>query len=310
MTSSPWNSQKIKVYKKRAVKASVGVAFMLFVVKTVAALATGSLAIFSSLVDSLSDIVASVVSYVAVHISSKPVSCTHKYGYFKAEHLSALVQAAFISASGLFVLYGGIERALHPVVLKQTGIGILVMTFSLAATCGLVLFQNYVAKHTNSMAVKADSGHYAADFLSNGAVILSLIAVKYFGVVWFDTLTAVLIAVYLLFYAYRIAREATDLLMDKELSENIRKEVLKVVLKTRGVKGLHDMRTRDLGGVYYFELHVEMDGDIALKDAHKICERVEEKIKRIYPAAQILIHQDPFGLKEERLDDFLEHCSL
>lgn len=306
----PLSEQKRKSLKKYAATASIVTAFLLFLLKTFAALATGSLAILSSLVDSLSDIAASLVSYAAVRISSKPVSCTHRYGYFKAEHLSALIQAAFIAGSGVFVLYGGIERFLNPFSVKQAGVGIVVMVLSLAMTFFLVMFQSYVAKRTGSMAIKADSGHYISDFLSNGAVILSLLAVRFFEAYWVDTLTAVLIAVYLIFYAYKIAREATDSLMDRELSDEVRQKVLSAALKTEGVKGVHDMRTRDLGGVYYFELHLEMDGNILLCKAHEICDRAEEEIKKIYPDAQILIHQDPFGLKEDRLDDFLAHCLI
>lgn len=308
--SLEWNNQKKKRFKKYAVTASVAVACFLFLIKTVAAFLTGSLAILSSLVDSLSDIVASIVSFAAVHISSKPVSCTHRYGYFKAEHLSALVQAAFIAGSGVFVLYGGIERLLNPFEIKKTGVGIAVMILSLITTFCLVLFQNYVAKNTGSMAIKADSGHYMSDFLSNAAVILSLVVVKFFDISWFDTLTAIFIAGYLIFYAYEIAREATDFLMDKELPDEIRKKVLDIVLQTEGVKGVHDMRTRDLGSMYYFELHMEMDGNLPLSQAHEICDKAEQSIKQVYPEAQVLIHQDPFGLKEERLDDILENCLI
>lgn len=308
--SVKWSDKKQKLYKRYAVTASVAVACFLFFIKTFAAFMTGSLAILSSLVDSLSDIVASIVSFAAVHISSKPVSCTHRYGYFKAEHLSALVQAAFVAGSGIFVLYGGVERLLNPFEIKKTGVGIAVMILSLITTFCLVLFQNYVAKNTGSMAIKADSGHYVSDFLSNSAVILSLVVVKFFDISWFDTLTAIFIAGYLIFYAYKIAREATDFLMDKELSNEIRQKVFDIVLQTGGVKGVHDMRTRDLGGMYYFELHVEMDGNLLLSQAHEICEKAEEKIKKVYPEAQVLIHQDPFGLKEDRLDDFLENCLM
>lgn len=304
------SEEKKKRLKKYAATASVMTACFLFLIKTIAALATGSLAILSSLVDSLSDIAASLVSFAAVRISSKPVSCTHRYGYFKAEHLSALVQSAFIAGSGVFVLYGGIERFLNPFRVKEASVGVAVMLLSLVLTFALVLFQKYVAKHTGSMAIKADSGHYVSDFLSNGAVIISLLAVQFFDAFWVDTLTAILIAVYLIFYAYKIAREATGSLMDRELPDEVRQRVLNITLKTKGVKGVHDMRTRDLGGVYYFELHLEMDGDILLCKAHEICDRVEKKIKKSYPNAQILIHQDPFGLKEERLDDFLEHCLI
>lgn len=308
--SQTWTDEKIKLYKKRAVTASVFVSSLLFLIKTFAVFVTGSLAILSSLVDSLSDIVASLVSFFAVRISAKPMSCTHRYGYFKAEHLSALFQAAFVAGSGIFVFYGGIDRLLHPVLLQKTGVGITVMVLSLLATVCLVVFQQYVAKHTKSIAIKADSGHYVVDFLSNGGIILSLVIVRIFDAYWFDTLTAFCIALYLIVYAYKIVREAVDFLMDKELSETIRNKISEIALQTKGVQGVHDLRTRDLGGVYYFELHVEMDGKLLLSQAHDICEDVEKNIKQVYPKAQILIHQDPYGIKENRLDDLLQNCLL
>lgn len=306
--SKQWTDEKIKRYKKFAVTASVLVSSTLFLIKTFAVFTTGSLAILSSLVDSLSDIVASLVSFFAVRISSKPISCTHRYGYFKAEHLSALFQAAFIAGSGIFVFYGGIDRFLNPIVLKNTRVGIAVMIISLGLTICLVMFQNYVAENTRSIAVKADSGHYMVDLLSNGGIILSLVIVQFCKVYWFDTFTAFCIAVYLIFYAYRLAREAVDFLMDKELPEDIRQKVLHIITTIDGVKGVHDLRTRDLGNAYYFEVHIEMDGALSLSQAHDICDVAERKIREVYPQAQMLIHQDPYGIKEDRLDDALESC--
>ena len=173
--STAWSNKKIEHYKKGAVVASISLSVTLFLLKAFASLATGSLAILSSLVDSLSDIVASIVSFVAVKISLKPASCSHRYGYFKAEHISALLQAAFIAGSGLFVVYNGIDRFLHPTVLEKTQIGILIMVFSLIATLALIVFQQYVAKHTQSIAIKADSAHYVVDILTNASIIFSLL---------------------------------------------------------------------------------------------------------------------------------------
>jgi len=306
--SKTWSKEKIERYKKLAVGSSVLLSTFLFFIKVLASLATGSLAILSSLVDSLSDIVASIVSFIAVKISLKPASCSHRYGYFKAEHISALIQAAFIAGSGFFVMYNGIDRFLHPVALQQTDIGILVMVLSLVLTLVLIFFQQYVTKHTNSVAIKADSAHYVVDILTNSSIILTLVVVKAFRIDWFDTLTAFVISIYLTLYAYQIAREAVNFLLDQELNEEIRQNVLKIVQHTDEVKGVHDLRTRDLGGTYYFELHLEIDGNLSLFKAHQITQSVENKIKLVYPSAQVLIHQDPFGLKEERLDDLLNHC--
>lgn len=303
--SEIWNSQKSTTYKKLAVYASVFVSVLLFLIKTFGALLTGSLAIFSSLVDSLSDIVASSISFIAVRISLKPASCDYRYGYFKAESLSALVQSVFIATSGAFVLYSGIDRLLHHQVLTQTTTGLVVMFISLAATIALIIFQNYVSKNTSSPAIKADMGHYVVDILTNLGIILSLLIVEQFHLEWIDTVTAILMAFYLIYYAFQIAKEALHSLMDKELPLQIRQNVINFIKSTNEIKGYHDFRSRDMGGVYYFEIHLEFEGKLSLLKVHELTEEVEQKIKSAYPQAQVLIHEDPFGIKEDRLDDTL-----
>ena len=305
-----WKQDKIKRYKKAAVTASVLTAVILFVIKTIAALMTGSIAVLSSLVDSLADIFSSLISYIAVKFSIKPASCTHRYGYLKAEALSALVQAAFVAGSGLFVFYSGIERLINPEPLKQTGVGILVMVLSLMLSILLILFQKFVIKHTDSMAVKADSAHYTVDILTNTATLCSLLVVQWLKIELTDVVTAFFIALYLIYYAFDIAKQAVSYLMDKELSTEIRKNVAEIIKHTHHIKGFHDLRTRDLGGVYYFEFHLEMDGNLMLSEAHHLSDLIEKKIKARYPKAQVLIHQEPFGLKEKRLDDTLKDCNI
>ncbi len=303
--SEIWNNKKSETNKKRAVYASVFVSVALCFIKTFGALSTGSLAIFSSLVDSLSDIVASTISFVAVKFSLKPADCNYRYGYFKAESLSAFVQSVFIASSGLFVLYSGINRFIHPTVLEKTNIGLIIMLISLLLTIGLIIFQNYVAKHTHSPAIKADMGHYASDILTNIGIIFSLFLVQTFHLAWLDPFMAVLIALYLIFYAFQIAKEALFSLLDKELDLDIRKHVIQLILQTPDIKGYHDFRSRDMGGVYYFEFHLELDGNLSLLEAHRLTDIVEQKIKSAYPKSQVLIHEDPYGIKEERLDDTL-----
>ena len=177
-----WGHKKADFFKKTAVVASVSTALVLCVIKTIASLVTGSIAVLSSLVDSLADVVASVISMIAVKFSLKPASCMYRYGYFKAEAISALIQAAFIAGSGLFVMYNGIERLINPLPLKQTNIGILVMVVSLVLSIGLILFQRFVLKNTQSLAIKADSAHYTVDILTNLATLLSLYIVQKFRI--------------------------------------------------------------------------------------------------------------------------------
>jgi len=305
MTSPQLPQNQINRLKRAATIASITTAVGLSLLKTFGALYTGSLAVLSSMIDSLADIFASSVTYIAVKYSSRPASDKHRYGYGKAEALSALIQSAFIAGSGIFVMYDGFSRLLSPKALEKTDIGILIMSVSLVASIALIIFQKYVTKRTKSQAIAADSAHYAVDMMTNASIIISLLVVKYFNISWFDTLTAFVISTYLLINAYHLARNAVSLLMDEELSDDIRTDIIRIVRNSPFTKGIHDLRTRDLGGSYMFEFHLELDGNLSLYDAHDLTDMVEDEILESYPDAQIIIHQDPAGIEEKRLDQII-----
>ena len=243
---------------------------------------------------------------MAVYFSTKPASPDHRYGYGKTEALSALLQAVFVGISGFFVVVDGIKRLIHPIDIVQIDIGIGIMLFSILSTVLLVVYQTYVANKTQSLAIKADRAHYTVDFLTNSAVVISLLLVHFFGFVYFDAIAALFISAYLLYNAYDLAKEAVELITDKELPENIRKDVEQIVKKSKGIQGMHDFRTRSLGDIYFFEMHLEIDGNISLLEAHNLSTSVEKKILKAYPKSQILIHQDPTGIHENRLDHEIE----
>ena len=194
MTLQPLSQEQSNRLKKIATIASVSLAVSLSLLKTFGALYTGSLAVLSSMIDSLADIFASSVTYIAVKYASKPASDNHRYGYGKAEALSALIQSAFIAGSGIFVMYDGFSRFLSPKPLEQTDTGIIIMVISLVSTVALIFFQKYVTRRTKSQAISADSAHYAVDVMTNASIILSLLVVKFFNISWFDTLTAFVIS--------------------------------------------------------------------------------------------------------------------
>lgn len=293
--------------KRAASAASVALAASLTLLKVAAAVYTGSLAVLSSMIDSLADIFASSITFVAVKFASMQATDDHRYGFGKAEAISALVQSAFVAGSGIFVLYDGIMRLFMRKTVGDPDFGIVVMVISLAATTALILFQKYVAKRTNSLAIAADSAHYTVDVVTNLAIIATLVVVKLFEIYWFDTVTALAVAGYLLLNAYKLACGAVSVLTDAELSDDIRKKVCRIVMENPFSQGIHDLRTRDLGGAYMFEFHLELDGDLPLSAAHEMTEAVEDNLLDEFPNAQIIIHQDPVGVKEERLDHKLRY---
>ena len=291
--------------KNTAALASVSVAVSLCLLKIFGALLTDSLAVLSSMIDSLSDIFGSLITLIAIRYAARPASREHRYGYGKAEALSALTQAAFIAGSGLFVMYDGFSRFITPRPVADTGWGLAVMIISIITTLILISFQRYVARKTHSQAILADSAHYVVDILTNTSIVLSLLVVRFFDFLWFDTLTAIFISLYLLYNAYQLAGNAIALLLDRELPDAIRSQVQKTVTSLPFVCGMHDLRTHDLGGSYMFEFHLELDGNLSLCQAHEYSDAVSAELEKQFPDAQIIIHQDPSGIKEPRLDDKL-----
>ncbi|MBC8269876.1 MAG: cation diffusion facilitator family transporter [Rhodospirillaceae bacterium] len=287
---------------KIATYAAVSVAFFLVVFKFGAWIATESLSLLSTLIDSLLDVGASLINLYAVHHALQPADDEHRFGHGKAEPLAGLAQAAFISGSALFILFEAGDRLLHPREIVKTDIGLAVMVLSIALTVALVLFQRYVVKKTGSLAIQADSMHYKMDVLVNLGVIGSLLLVSQFGWLIADPLIAVVIALYIFHGAWDVGSQSLKLLMDSELPEEDRKRIVEIALGEPGVLGLHDLRTRSSGMDLFIQFHLDMDGDITLSDAHNISEAVMYKVENAFPNADVLIHEDPLGVEERRLD--------
>jgi ferrous-iron efflux pump FieF len=285
-----------------ATYAAVSVALSLVVIKFGAWIATESLSLLSTLIDSLLDVGASLINLFAVRHALQPADKEHRFGHGKAEPLAGLAQAAFISGSALFILFEAGDRLLHPRDVVNIDAGFGVMAVSIVLTLLLIGFQRYVVKKTGSVAIKADSMHYKMDVLVNLGVIVSLVLVSRFGWLIADPLIAVAIALYIFHGAWEVGSNSLNLLMDKELPDEERKRIQDIALAHPGVLGLHDMRTRSSGLNLFIQFHLDMDGEITLNEAHVIAEAVMYKIEAAFPNAEVLIHEDPAGVEERRLD--------
>lgn len=300
MTVTATTSPETARLLKRATYASVATAGILIGVKAVAWGMTGSVSVLSSLVDSMLDIIASVINLVAVRHAITPADAEHRFGHGKAEPLAGLGQAAFIIGSGLFVVFEVVDRLLHPQPIEHGTAGIAVMVFSIAMTILLVSYQRYVVRRTQSVAITADSLHYVSDVLTNGSVIVALVLVGWLGLHWVDPLFGAGIAAYIVYSAWTIAAQSLNLLMDRELSDEARARIFEIATAHPGVTSAHDLRTRSSGRHTFIQLHLEMDGSMSLNQAHKISDEVEAQIRAAFPDAEVIIHEDPDNLVEKR----------
>jgi ferrous-iron efflux pump FieF len=285
-----------------AATASLATAIILTAAKLVAAIVSDSLAVLASMIDSLADIAGSAITFVAIRISQQPPDRSHRFGHGKAESLSALAQASLVMGSALFVLIGVGERLAEPRVIDPGAFAIIVLLASITATLCLVTFQQWVVNRTGSTAIAADRLHYTADFATNILVLLTLIATTRFGIFWLDPLAAALVALYLAWHAWKIGKRAVDTLMDRELGPADRARIEALVLAHPDVQDCHDLRTRKAANTTFIELHIELDPKMTIGRAHHVTDDLEATLTNAFGNAEIIIHQEPAGLEDDRLD--------
>lgn len=300
--SASVESDQLNRLRRLAAISSITLATTLVAAKLMAELLTGSVAVLSTLLDSIADLAASLVTMVCVSRSIRPPTRSFRYGQGKAEPLSALGQSAFIGASGIFIIVDASGRFIDPQPIERAGIGIGVMILALVLTAAVVLFQRRVVRLTGSPAIEADSLNFTGDLVTGVSVLAALIIVELTHVLWLDPVVAIGVALYLLRNAAVIGRGAVIMLLDHELPPEEREQIFAIVRKQAQVRDLHDVRTRRAGTHRFIELHLEVDGALSLSEAHSIAHRVEAALLSAFPDADILIHQEPAGLKDARLD--------
>jgi ferrous-iron efflux pump FieF len=294
---------KAQRLRRRAALLGVGVAATLATTKLVAAVLTGSISVLSSLADSLADLVASCLTFWTVGVANSPADEDHRFGHGKAEALSALVQAALLLGAGVFVVVQAIERVLVPTPIARPWLALAVMGLSMLGSLVVVYGQSRALRRVDSLAIEADRSHYTGDALSNLAVILAVWVESTGGWIWVDPLVGVAVATVLVTNALSIGRRSVDLLMDKELADDVRARIESLVRSDPDVRDMHDLRTRSLGTGAHIDFHLELDGDLTLDAAHVVTDRVEQALRVEFPGSEVAIHQEPAGLDDERLDD-------
>ena len=291
--------------KRMAATASIGVGVVLIIIKLAAFWLTNAVSILSSLMDSFFDVLASSVAMMSIMHAATPADRNHRFGHGKMEAVGAMGQAIFILGSSIFLLVESARRFITPEPISEPVIGMAVIFISLFFTAGLIVFQRYVIKKTKSVALAADHLHYKGDILMNLSVLAAIGLSAYTGWSYFDPIFAVGISLTLIYGAYKIGRESADILMDKELPREEREKIKALVLAHEAVVSIHDLRTRSTGERVFIEFHLELDGDMTLSRAHDITEELEVVLYAAFPKAEIMMHQEPAGIEDARIDDLI-----
>lgn len=280
---------------KRAAIASVAVSAFLVVIKAGAYFASHSVAMLASMADSALDLLASLLNMLAIRHALAPADAEHRFGHGKAEPLAGLAQGAFIAASALFLSIEVVRRIANPAPIDNSVPALAVMVVSIGITFALIAYQRRVVAQTGSIAVEADSGHYAGDLFSNLGVIAALILSAWMGWTLADPILALIVAGMLAWTAWNVGRRSLDQLMDHELPDEDRQRIRAIAERHASVIDAHDLKTREAGLSTFIQLHLRLRSDMTLAQAHVVSDEVERAIRAVYPTAQIIIHQDPAG---------------
>ncbi|MCU6453386.1 cation diffusion facilitator family transporter [Sphingomonas sp. A2-49] len=283
---------------------SVSVGLSLALLKAAVWWRSGSVSLLASAADSGLDFVAALGTFWAVRVAVLPADAEHRYGHGKAEAFASLLQAGLVFASAALIAREAITHLLRPQPVQDQGGAIIVMIVSVAATLALVRAQASVIAQTRSVAIKGDRAHYVADLVSNAAAIVGIGLARLSGEARWDALAGVLVAGWLIKGAINVLREASNELLDREVDEADRHQILKLALDDQQVLGVHQFRTRASGPFLHIQMHMELEPDQSLAAAHEIVEAAEHRILAAFPSADLVIHADPFGLSEHHDRDF------
>ena len=288
--------------QKKATLISTSVATLLVFVKLFIGLASGSVAVLASAIDSLLDTLVSLFNFFAIKKSEENPDEVYQYGKGKIQAIAGVIEGTVITISGLYIIYVAIEKLTHKSETSLLTPSIIAMVFSIIVTFLLVQYLLKVAKKTDNIVIKADALHYQTDLWSNAAVIIALGLVSLTGLDAIDAMIGLGIGIYIIYSAYEIIQEGIEILLDKSLSGDIVARIGEIISTQSEVTSYHWLKTRTDGTTNFVEFHMVLRPRMLLLEAHKIADDIEDKIMLLQENKRWVItpHFDPY-------DD--EHCN-
>lgn len=285
---------------------SVSCALVLVALKLGAWWFSGSIAVLASMADSGLDVLAALATFFAVRYAAIPPDSDHRFGHGKAEAFASLVQSGLVFASAVLIGWDAIEHILKPAPLSHEGAAMVVMVVSLALSSALVMAQTRVLRRAASVAVAGDRAHYIADVASNIAALTGIAAAFLLRTPWIDAAAGLIVAAWLLWGAVGVFHASSHQLLDHELSAQARERIRALAGDDPNILHIHELRTRASGPYVHIQMHAELPPSMSLETAHHIIVSAERRVLKAFPAADILIHADPFGRAEPHGGPFPE----
>jgi ferrous-iron efflux pump FieF len=287
----------VRLEHRKIVAASVAAstALLLTVAKATVGLTTGSLAVMAAAVDSFMDLACSSLNAFFLKVAADPPDAEHAYGHGKAEALSGVIQAVIIAMGGVWLVGRGVWRLLQPMPVSNPETGVAVTIVSLLVSLALVFYLRHEARATRSLALRADAFHYVTDIATNIVAAVALVGYRLLGWTALDPIASIAIAVYIIYSAVQILRDAGEELLDRGLPRDVEEE-LKALLHgfAPEVRGYRAFRSRRAGGTTFLEFRMLIDRSASFERSHEITEAAIRSIRQRHGEhTEIMIDTDP-----------------
>ncbi len=284
----------IATEKKFAAALSITSNTLVFLFKIVAGILSGSISIISEAIHSVSDFLASVLTFFAVTRSSEPADKEHPFGHGKYEDMSGFIEGGLIILAGIYIIYESSKKLIYGYELKSEPLlGIAAMGFAVLANFLVSQYLFYVAKKSDSVSLKADGEHLRTDIYSSLGVLIGLILIKYTGLAILDPIIAIIVALIIFKAGFEISKETLNNLLDSSISDEDIEKIENIIKNNQVVKGYKNIKGRKSGQYKEVELTLLFNEDMKIKCCHNICDQIECEIKNEIENASIVIHPEP-----------------
>jgi cation diffusion facilitator family transporter len=281
--------------KKKAALLAIASNTFLVIGKFVVGLITGSTAVVSEAVHSSTDLMASIFAFLSVQVSDTPADDDHPFGHGKIESISSLFEAALIFVAAIYIIRESIMKLMekNPAV-PRVEEAVLIMGISACANFFLSGHLKKVGRETDSQALQADGAHLGTDVFTSVGVLVGLVLTRITGAAWLDPVAALAVALLILHAGYELTHQSLAPLLDARLPDAEEERIRSVLDVDDRVLGYHKLRTRKSGSQRHVDVHVQIDDDSTLVEAHDCTEEIEDQIRLVLPGILINIHIEPY----------------
>jgi cation diffusion facilitator family transporter len=263
----------------------------LIVMKLFVGIFTGSVSIVSEAIHSTMDLVAAIIAYVSVRISNKPADDDHPYGHGKVENISGVIESLLIFSASVWIIIEAVKKILHPEAVESVGLGFIVMFISAAINYFVSQKLYKIAKQEDSIALEADALHLKADVYTSIGVGTGLLLIWITKLNFLDPVVAIVVAIFILKESFELLKNAFNPLLDVKLSDTEIDTIESTINKFSSVYcEFHKLRTRKSGNIKYIDLHMVFPEDMSIKNAHDICDAIEDELENSLKNTEVLIH--------------------